>query len=76
MSDEPAGKRNVSEDIEMSETYITQAEDVIFEGNRYLETHPAPLPPAAPPAVATSSDSKWRKISLHSMKHEVCRLWF
>ena len=37
VSDEPAGKRTVSEDIGMSETYITRADDVIFEANRYLE---------------------------------------
>ena len=57
-SDESAGKQTVSEDIDMSETYITMAEDVICEANCYLETHPAPPPPAEPPAVATLSDSK------------------
>ena len=33
-------------------------------------------PPAAPPAVATSSDSKGHKISFRSLTHEDCQLWF
>ena len=52
VSDDPARKRAVSEDIMMSGTYITKAEDVIFEANRYPETHPAPPPPTEPPAGA------------------------
>ena len=54
-SDEPAWNRPVIEDIEMSEIYITRAEDVIFEANIYLEPNPVPPSPAALPAGATSS---------------------
>ena len=34
VSDERAGKRTVSDDTEMSDTYVTRTEDVIFEANR------------------------------------------
>ena len=76
MSDESAGNWTVSGDIEMSDIYITSAEDVIFEVNRYLETHLSPPPPAEPPAVTTSSSSKGYKIYFYSMTHEDSRLWF
>ena len=66
----------VSDDINDSDQYVTNAEDTLFEISRYLENHPADVNPVVSIAASVLSSARGHNISFRAMTHDDCRLWF